>query len=387
MYNFDEIIDRRNTECIKYDGMKNVCPSAADDCIPMWIADMDFKCPPEVLAAMGKVLEHGIIGYSEIYSDEYYSSVINWMKKRFGADIKKENIAVSNGVVTAINNLVKLMSGADDNVVITTPSYAPFYRAVNGIDQRTCVFSKLKYENGKYEMDWEDFEKKISDEKTSLFILCNPHNPTGIVWSEEELTKMYTICKNANVKIISDEIHADLTRSGVNTVSMAKLYSNDNDVVVCTAPSKTFNVAGNHHSNIIIFDEKLCEEFKNVSNASISPFAVTATISAYNECENWLDELRLYIDKNFEFMDKFIKEKLPKAHFTIPDATYLAWINLSEYGYSNEEIEKYLAERGVLIEGGHNFVDNAEGWIRLNMACPMSVLKKALERIASALES
>ncbi|MCR4722346.1 MAG: pyridoxal phosphate-dependent aminotransferase [Eubacteriales bacterium] len=388
MYNFDQIIPREGTDSVKFDGMKRFYPDASDDAIPMFIADMDFAVAPEILEAMHERLEKKILGYTGIFDDSYYDNIINWYKTRFGLEVKKEEIVISNGVVPAVNVLVRALTKEGDNIIITTPSYGPFFGAIQQAEGRNALYNRLINTNGYYTMDFEDFEEKCKDPKTTMFILCNPHNPTGRIWTVEELTKIHEICQANGVFIVSDEIHADLTRSDKKVTPIASLFPDDKNIVTCTAPSKTFNLAGNGHSNIFIRDEEIRKAYQaNGGRGSSNPLSVAATKAAYAQGAYWLDELREYLDGNFAYVKEFLAKELPDAVFTIPEGTYLAWIGLGAYGYSNDELEKKIGQGGVVIESGRSFVDNCDSYIRVNMACPLSVVKTAFDRIAKAVKS
>lgn len=383
-YDFDEIIDRSGTNSMKTEAGKTV-DGLRKDHIPLWIADMDFACPQPVLDAMKARIDKRIIGYSMPYSDEYYSSVTGWMKRRHNWDIKKETVAFSSGIVTALNVIVQQKTKPGDGVIFCTPAYAPFYYACvnNG---RTPVFSKLINDGEYYTFNYDEIESLARQEENKLFFLCNPHNPTGRVWKENELRKVIDICLENGVFVVSDEIHGDLIRKGEKYIPALTLYPDCKNIIACTAPSKTFNIAGNQLSNIIIPDTDFAEEWKEHHIGGMpNPIALDACQAAYNECEDWLEELKEYLDNNFRFLEAFLRENLPKAVFRYPEGTYLAWIDLSAYG-SDEELKRKIAANGVFIEYGNaDFIRDAEGHTRINIASPLSVLKEAMDRITEAL--
>lgn len=383
-YNFDEIINRKCTNSMKYEAGVTV-EGLAKEHIPLWIADMDFACPEAVLNAMKKRIDQRIIGYSMPYSDEYFSSVINWMKRRHNWNIRKENTVHSSGVVQALNVIVQQKSKPGDGVIFCTPAYAPFYYAAvnNG---RNAVFSRLLNEGEYYTFNYDEIERLAEKEENTVFILCNPHNPTGRVWKEEEIRKVVDICLKNNVFVISDEIHADIVRGNKKYTPVLTLYPDCKNIIACTSPSKTFNIAGNQLSNIIIPDTEFAGKWFELHLAGMpNPIALDACIAAYDECEEWLEELKKYLDSNFRFMEDFLREKLPKAVFSYPEGTYLAWVDLSAYG-TDSELKKKIGENGVYIEYGNaDFIDNSDGHVRINIACPLSVLKEAMERIADAI--
>lgn len=385
-YDFDEIIDRSSTNSMKYEAGKNI-EGLRQDHIPLWIADMDFACPTPVLDAMKARIDKRILGYSMPYSEEYFESVIGWMKKRHNWNVKRESIVYSSGVVTALNVVVNQKSNEGDGVIFCTPAYAPFYyAAVN--NRRTPVFSRLINDGEYYTFNYDEIESLAKNEKNKIFFLCNPHNPTGRVWREEELRRVIDICLENDVFVVSDEIHGDIIRKNEKYIPALTLYPDCKNIMACTAPSKTFNIAGNQLSNIIIPDEAFAEKWQcDHIGGMPNPLAIDACRAAYNECEDWLEELKAYLDENLRFAETFLNEKLPKAVYKYPEGTYLAWVDISAYG-SDEEVKRKISANGVFIEYGNNdFIRDAEGHIRINIACPFSVLKEAMERIEKALNS
>ncbi|MCR4895125.1 MAG: PatB family C-S lyase [Eubacteriales bacterium] len=383
MYDFDEIVPREGTCSIKYGDLKKINENASDDAIPMWIADMDFRCAPEILIALHQRVNAGIFGYSSA-DERYYCALEKWYRTRYGIEIKREDVVITNGVVSAINHLVKILTSPGDGIIIMTPSYGPFDRAAKGAEGRIPLYSRMIYDRGRFETDWADFEAKAKEPSTKLFILCNPHNPTGRVWDRQELERFHAICRENSVTIISDEIHSDITRTGTDTVSMLDVASDDPSVAVCTAPSKTFNMAGNSMSNIILRDPEVRDALRRACSASQSPFSLAATTAAYEHGAAWVDAMRAYLDSNFEYLRAFLDREFPQCGYVIPGATYLAWVDMRFTGLDNSSLEDVLAKAGVLIEAGGSFVDNADGFVRINIACPKSVLAEACERIKKA---
>lgn len=379
-YNFDEIIPRENTNSVKFE-IKNVYPSMSKDAIPMWVADMDFACAQPILDAMHRAIDNKIIGYTGFFNPDYKEAVKNWYKRRFDWDINTEEIVYSGGVVRALILLVQILTKPTDGVIFVTPSYNPFNMAIvsNG---RTPVKSKLIEKEGRFEFDFEDIECKCKEKNNTLFILCNPHNPTGRVWSKEELIRLVKICKENNVNIISDEIHSDLVRTNVKHIPTAKLFP-DSDIITCTAPSKTFNLAANSLSNIIIPKKEWRTAFENTHLAGFpSPMAIAATIAAYTECEDWLDSLKIYLDENMKLFYDTIKEKIPKIKFNIPEGTYMVWLNMKGLGLTHEKMLKKVTEDAAIFpEGGEMFVENGENYLRLNLACPRKIVQIALDNL------
>lgn len=387
MYDFDEIIDRKNTYSMKYGLIAEKYPLARKDSIPMWIADMDFATPQKTIDAICfYAKKNRIFGYSQLVQKEYFDAVTNYMKRHFSWEILPQSIAFSNGIVPALAALTKLLTKEDEKVIFQTPCYFHFDADIKKTGRKT-VYNKLIYNNGKYSIDFDDFEKKCKDEKITLFILCSPHNPTGRIWTKEELLKLTNICFRNNVKIVSDEIHFDITRTGKKHIPLDSLFDHDKRIFTCTAPSKTFNIAGLQLSNIIFNDLSLKKNWIDNELSGIpNPLSIYACISAYTECDDWLMEVKKYIDKNFLFIKEFIDKYMPKAKFEIPEGTFLAWIDLNGYGYSFDEIMERTQKGGVLIQGEPSFIDNSAGFIRVNAGCPLSMLKEGMTRIKESLE-
>lgn len=384
-YDFDRIIPREGTNSVKWSPAKAMNPLLPDDYIPMWIADMDFACPPPVLDAMHARLDREILGYSTFEDPAYFEAVTGWLKRRHGLAVDPERIAFSAGVVSALKAAVADFTKPGDSVLINTPGYAPFYHAIVG-NGRTPVFSPLKRGERGYEVDFDDFERKAADPAVTMFILCSPHNPTGRVWREDELRRMADICFKNGLFIVSDEIHNDLVRVGKKHIPLATLYPEQDRILTCTAPSKTFNLAGNQLSNIIMPDAESAQRWaKNHMCGSPNPLAIDACRAAYNECEDWLEQLKVYLDGNFAFLCEFVQNNLKGVKAYTPEGTYLAWVDFSGCGCSDKELSDRIARAGVLLEYSGEFIADDEGCVRMNLACPRSVLKTALERIKSAL--
>ena len=393
-YDFDQIIDRRNTNAMSIEGFREYLfdengqldfPCADDEFISMWIADMEFASPPEISAALKKRIDHGIFGYSQIFDPKYKSSFLNWTKTRYDWSFEPEHLVTSKGVIPALFSLIEYICLPDEKVLIVTPSYA-FFKHAADYNNRELVTSDLLCEAGHYDLDFDDLQKKAADEKVKLCIFCSPHNPTGRVWKEEELKRLGKICLENNVMIISDEIHCDLLRSGKKFTPLAKLFPESDQIITTMAPSKTFNLAGFMLANIIIPNDDLRKTWKEKQLPIDNPLSIVAAQTAYSEGQSWLSELTIYLDENFIFLQKYLQEKLPKAIFQIPDSTYLAWVDVSVYFEKNENLTLFFANQaGVLLEGGNMFVANSDGYIRLNLACPRARLKEGLNRISKAI--
>lgn len=395
-YNFDEVIDRKGTNALNTDGFREYLfgagantelPYKDDDFIRMWVADMEFATPPEVIDAVKDRLDKKIFGYTKVFDPEYYNVFSKWTQDYYGWSFKREDLVHSDGIVPALYSLVEYICRPGDKVLIMTPSYASFKRSVDA-NKTELVCSHLIEEGGNYTIDFEDLEAKAKDPRMKLLIFCNPHNPTGRVWTEEELKRVGEICLANDVFIISDEIHCDLLRSGLNHTPLAKLFPETDRIITCMAPSKTFNMAGLMFSNIIIPNDEIMKIWKSRFHSFFNPLSITASQAAYEHCHNWLEELKIYLDDNFKFTKLFLDEHLPRAVFNIPESTYLAWIDVSAYIEKDTNLTLYFAKNaGVLLEGGDMFVSNADGFIRLNIACPRSILKEGLDRIIKLLNN
>jgi len=395
-YDFDKIIDRRNTNAMSMEGFREYLfdkndkldfPCADDEFISMWIADMEFASPPEISTALKNRIDHGIFGYSQIFDPKYKSSFLNWTIIRYDWAFDPNHLVTSKGVIPALFGLIEYICQPDEKVLILTPSYAFFKHAADHND-RILVTSDLICDDGHYSMDFEDLKNKAADPKVKLCIFCSPHNPTGRVWEIDELKKLGEICFENKVMIISDEIHCDLLRSGKKFTPLAKLFPTSDQIITCMAPSKTFNLAGFMISNIIIPNDKLRGIWKEKQLPIDNPLSIVAAQTAYTEGHEWLSELVKYLDGNFIFLQKYLAKHLPKTVFHIPDSTYLAWVDVSAYFPRNKNLTLFFANQaGVLLEGGNMFVDNSDGFIRLNLACPRSKLKEGLDRISKAISN
>ncbi|MBZ4190785.1 MULTISPECIES: MalY/PatB family protein [Bacteroidota] len=399
-YNFDEIIDREGTNSLSYDGWRQYIfnldndtkfPFENKDYIRMWVADMDFSTPPEILEAIKRRLDRKILGYTYVYDETYFKVLYDWFLKRYQWEINADEMVISPGIIPALNRLIGLLTDKDDAILINTPSYTPFKKA-GDYNNRKVFYSDLEEKDGYYIMSFEDIEQKLSNpaNKIKVFILCNPHNPTGRVWTEEELLKIGKLCLEWDIWIISDEIHCDLLRNGQQHIPLARLFPDSDRIITCTAPSKTFNLAGNLMSHIFIPNKEIREEWELYYTEFLSPLSVAATQAAYQDCEDWLEQLKVYLDENFAFLKVRLKELLPNARFSIPEATYLAWINIEDYLpqiADKNNLTMLFANNGVLIEDGKMFVSNGDGYIRINVACPRSVLDEGIGRIAKLLNN
>ncbi len=370
---------------MKYEGGRRGNPYLPEQYIPLWVADMDFACAPQILSAMHRRIDQRVIGYSLLGKDNQ-RSVSRWMERRFGWQVPPEEIIFASGVVSALFAAVEHLTGSDDSVLLMTPAYHPFNDAIHRFHRKPLYSRLIEQSDGRYEIDFDDFEQKASRPDCTLFFLCNPQNPTGRVFTKEELLRIGEICFANNVFVVSDEIHADLTRAGQTHIPFAKLFPGEKRIISCTSPSKTFNLAGNNHSHLIIHDEHLRREWSSgVYCGMPTAVGIDAAIAAYDEAEDWLEELKLYLDENFRKMSALIAEKLPKAVFRVPEGTYLAWVDLTAYGLTELQLKEKISREGVFVQFGEDFVDNGNCHMRVNAACPWSVLKEGLERVCKAL--
>ena len=362
-------------------------PFEDEEFIRMWIADMEFATPDCIIQAMKERLNRRIFGYTRIFGDDYYRAFSGWTKKLYDWEFPKENLYTSHGVIPALYELTGYICGPDDKVLMMTPSYAYFkYAAEHNHVEYVCSDLVDLQKDGYYEIDFDDFRKKARDPSVKLFIFCNPHNPTGRLWTEEELRKTAEICFENNVMIISDEIHCDLIRTGLKHTPLAKLYPKSDQIITCMAPSKTFNTAGLQFSNIIIPNENVRKQWFRYHNFDENPLSLAGAQAAYEKGYDWLTELRAYLDENFRFTKSYLEEHLPKAVFRIPEATYLGWVDIGAYVEKGENLPLLFAEKaGVLLEGGNMFVQNSDTYIRLNVASPRALLAEGLRRISSVL--
>lgn len=390
-YNFDEIINRENTDALKVEPGILYERFGEKKMIPLWVADMDFKAPQPVIDAIVERAKHGIYGYT-IRLNDYYKAVMDWEKKRHNWAVKKEWIVFTPGIVPAVNYMIQAYCLAGDKVMIQTPVYYPFGTAIvnNGCQ---VVDNPLIFDNGHYSIDFDDFEQKASDPRLKVFVLCSPHNPIGRIWTKDELTRIGEICVRHDVIVIADEIHHDLILDG----NKHHVFANISEAlamqsIICTAPSKTFNLAGLNTSNIIIPNKKLRLKYEQVlENNSIwgqNPMSIDGMKAAYNHGDEWLDELLIYLEENVQYMDSFLKERLPMVKLIKPEATYLAWLDFREVTVDDAILEKIIFHDAlVALDGGTWFGSNGSGFMRINFACPRSVLSEALERIEKSVKA
>jgi cystathionine beta-lyase len=386
-YNFDEIVSRENTLSYKYDFREKIFVKA--DVIPMWIADMDFKTPPFVIDAIRKRLEHEILGYSYV-APSCYHAVAAWNKRHHNWDVNPDWIRFSPGVVPALNLLVMAFTQPGDKIIIQPPVYFPFFSAVTN-HQRMLLNNPLRYEHGHYSIDYVQLEAGI-DDRTRMLILCNPHNPTGNVWSTEDLEHIGEICLNNNILLVSDEIHADLVYSG-NKHTPAASISNDMalNTITCMSPSKTFNLAGLSTAYVIIPDSRLRMQYEKVLNqvhvGAGNIFGFVAMEAAYSHGDDWLKQLMEYLEGNLMFLQEFIRKHMPVIKVIQPQATYLIWLDCSGLKLAHNELKSFMINKaGVGFNDGLQFGSEGKGFHRINIACPRSLLYKALLKMQEAID-
>jgi len=390
MFSFDTIIERRGTDSIKYDlAAKRGLP---EDILPLWVADMDFLSPPQVLEAIEERCRHGIFGYSDIMDDSYFKALSKWYSERFGWQLSPEWLVKAPGVVFAINMAIRALTKEGDAVLVQQPVYYPFSDSVlaNG---RKLVVSELIYSGGKYSIDFKDFEEKIVKERVKLFILCSPHNPVGRVWTLEELSAIGEICLKHGVKVVSDEIHADFVYPGYRHQVFAAISPELSDITVtCTAPTKTFNLAGLQISNIFISNpeirERFRQEIRRTGYTQPNVMGLVACKAAYEHGAQWLDELIVYLASNLEYVREFLAREIPQVRLVEPEGTYLVWLDLRELGLSDRELDDLMINKAKLwLDAGTMFGSGGEGFQRVNIACPRSILERAMTQLKDAVKS
>lgn len=388
-YNFDLLPDRKGTSCLKHDfGIKR---KGRDDLLSLWVADMDFYLPQDIVEDIVKRSEHGVFGYTD--PDEvYYRTVCDWYKRRHNWNIETNQITVTPGVVYAIAQAVNAFTKEGDAVLIQNPVYYPFSETII-LNNRKLVNNELVNQNGHYEIDFEDFEHKIRENNVKLFLLCSPHNPVGRVWKKEELTRITEICFRYDVQIVADEIHGDFVFAGNRFTPIATLSEEvAQKVIVCTSSSKTFNLAGLQNANIIIANDTLRRRYRlQVAASGYSQpniFGLTACTSAYTKGEKWLDELLIYLQGNLEFVKEFLEKRIPKIRLIIPEGTYLIWLDCSQLGLHYKELEDLIVDKAHLwLDAGRIFGKASSQYERINIACPRSVLKQALTQLEEAVNT
>ena len=383
-YDFDKTIDRRATNSYKWD-------SAPEGVLPMWVADMDFRTAPAIIDALQKRVAHGIFGYTRV-PDAYYDAVTSWFSRRHGWDIDREWIIYTSGVVPAVSAVIKALTVPGDKVIVQTPVYNCFFSSIrnNGCE---IVSNPLRRTAGTYEMDFDALERCAADPRAKVMLLCNPHNPAGRVWTPDELTRLGNICLRNGVTVVSDEIHCELVYQGFKYTPFASLSDAFlHRSVTCVSPSKAFNIAGLQIANIVAFDNDLRSRIDKAININevcdVNPFGVAATIAAYNEGEEWLNQLVDYLHGNYEAMAEFCRRELPEFPITRLEGTYLVWMDCSSLGMSSDALEHALLDYARLwLNAGTMYGAEGEGYMRWNIACPRSVMLDGLNRFLNFVRS
>ena len=389
-YDFETLLSRKGQGSFKWEAMYREVPNLSDDIVPFSVADMELKIAPEIREGLKKYIDEAILGYTGA-TDKYYEAVISWMKRRHNFDIQKEWIVTSSGVVSALFDSVKAFTEKEDGVIVFTPVYYPFYSAIK-LNERKIVECPLVENEGKYAIDFESFEKLAKEEKNTLLILCSPHNPVGRVWSKEELKKIGEIALENNLKIVSDEIHFDILMEGEKHTVLQTLSGELSEITVtCTAPTKTFNLAGIGISNIIIKNEKMRKKFINEQGRSsahvFAALGYRACILAYTQAEEWFEEFLQLINKNQKTVNRFFEEKFTKLKAPLIQGTYLQWIDFRALGLRGEELKKFMNGKAQLFfSEGYTFGKNGDGFERMNLAVPTHILEKGLERLYKAIK-
>jgi len=388
-YNFDNTINRKNTYSRKWDPEILKEMFGRDDLLPLWVADMEFRVAKPIEDAIINRANHPIYGYSK-RPESYYDAIVEWINKRFDYKIEKEWIMYTPGVVPAINYIIQAFTDEKDSIMIQEPVYYPFRRSIEN-NNRNVVNSSLEFDGERYNINFKDIEEKIQSENVKIFILCSPHNPIGRVWTKTELEKIGNICLENDVLIVSDEIHSDLVYESSTHTMFASINKDfEMNSITCTAPSKTFNLAGMEASNIIIPNSRFREKFQQILDLNNigfqNPLSIAAVESAYREGEDWLEQLLKYLQGNIEFIEEYLNKNLPKAKFIKPQATYLAWIDLRKYESNGEILENKIINKGkIALNGGTWFGKDGEGFMRLNFACSRSMLEEGLKRLSKAI--
>jgi len=382
-YNFDEIVSRHGTNSIKWDSAPN------GDVLPMWVADMDFKAAPPILEALQKRLSHGSFGYTQA-PQLFYLAIITWWNKRHGLTLQQQWIIPISGAITGLTAAVKALTEIGDKIIIQPPVYNHFYITINNAGCE-AVENNLLLKNGKYTIDFDDLEQKAADPKVKLLLLCNPHNPAGRVWKKDELLRLAAICGKHNVIILSDEIHSDLVYPGnrhIPLASIADLVSAES--ITIASPSKSFNLAGLQVGYLFTANTSFQTQIKTVlmeqESELLSPFAIEALIAAYDNGEEWLEALLVYLQCNYKYLQSFIAQHIPSIRVVPLEATYLVWLDCRAFQKSSDTLSQQLLEANLWVNPGTMYGKAGEGFLRINIACPLKQLQDGLDRIKSVLE-
>ena len=386
MYDFDKVIQRKGTDSLKWDE-----PDIGDNVIPMWVADMDFETAPEIKDAIIKRASHGVFGYS-IVPDRWNEAIASWWKRRYSHTINKDHLIFCTGIIPAISSIVRKFTTPNENVVIMTPVCNIFFNSIKNNGARVLE-SPLVYSDGRYEIDFKDLESKLSDPQTSLMLLCNPQNPGGRIWSASELQRIGDLCRKYDVTVVSDEIHCDLTDPGLTYTPFASVSETCRDIsITCIAPTKTFNIAGIQTAAVYADNRSLRHRVWRALNtdevAEPNAFAMDATIAAYERGEEWLEELRQYIYDNKKLVIEFISKNIPEISVTHSDATYLLWLYTGDICDDSKDLWSSLKkDAGLYLSEGDIYGGDGRKFLRMNIACPRSILKEGLKRLKIGTEN
>jgi cystathionine beta-lyase len=383
-YNFDEIVPRRHTDCLKYDNLQEMF--GTEEVLPMWIADMDFKTPDFIVDAIRTRLSHELLGYSYICK-RWKPAIQNWVSRRYGWQVEADEIGFVGGIVPAISFALQCFTKIGDKVMIQPPVYHPYHHVTHDLE-RTLVMNPLKLVNGQFEVDFADFEEKVKNCK--IFLLCNPHNPGGRVWSKDELVRMCEICAKYNVLVISDEIHCDMALKGYKHIPFASCCDKAKDICITfMAASKTFNIAGLKSSYHIIQNEDIRKQYHEFLRKSeldtAHVFATGPVATAYEQGEEWVEQMLEYVEANIDFMEQYLKKNMPKMGMIRPQASFLVFLDARGLGLPHDELVKFfIREAKVGMNDGAMFGEEGSGYMRMNLGCPRSILEKALNQIKAA---
>ena len=381
-YDFDTVINRKNTNSSKWDSY--------DTQLPMWLGDMDFQTAPKIISELDKRVQHGIFGYATI-PDEFFQSYINWWDRRHNLKMEKDELLFSIGVMPSIAAIIRELTKENDNILLQTPVYNYFFKVIQN-NSRNVIENELNYDGKNYSIDFKDLEEKLSNDNTTMMILCNPHNPIGKIWNEEELGMIATLCNKYNVILISDEIHCDLINPGNEYIPVENTVDNKDNIITCLAPTKTFNMAGIQSSVIHINNKEWYERIQfrlDIEYSSqVNVFTIVSTITAFNECEEWVNQLNEYIYQNKVIVDEFLNREVPSVKLVPSEATYFLWLDCSQIGMPSKELNEYINKTtGLYMVPGKYFGENGNNFLRLNIACPKNTLLDGLNRFKEAINS
>ena len=383
-YDFSMLVDRRGGDSVKWNHF------STDDIVPLWVADMDFPAAPAIQEALQRRVDHGVFGYAQV-DEGYYDAIVSWQRRRHQWDVDRQWILYTTGVVPAVSCVIKALTLPGEKVLVMTPVYNCFFSSIRnqGCDVEECA---LVRKGDSYIIDWQDFEKKCQEDKVTVFLLCNPHNPVGRVWTLEELARMGDICARHHVRVVSDEIHCELMMPGSTFVPFAAVSEQNlsNSVTLCS-PSKAFNIAGLQNAYLICSDDEMRRRIDRVLNiyevCDVNAFGIVALKAAYNDSEQWLDDLCQYIWDNYQWVRQFLGERMPNVTVCRLEGTYLAWLDIRQLGISSEEATRRLLHEGkVFVSSGTLYGQrDGEGYLRVNLACPRQTLEEGMRRFVQAL--